>query len=149
MNHESMKDKVFLLRDGELPPGERPAVEGHLAACADCRAALEEWKKLSAAFFSRPAVEPSEDFVRGVMDKVRSAPAPGRSWLDSAREAFAFPRWALAGAAGLAAVIVLVSVPRGPVPVPENVQYMAELVDGTLEPEGEAALGTEIEDYFL
>ena len=39
MNHETLKDKIFILHDGELPAAERPEVERHLEGCAECRAA--------------------------------------------------------------------------------------------------------------
>lgn len=48
----------------ELAPGEREAIERHLPACADCRAAVDELRLIRAALAERPIVSapPSGDW---------------------------------------------------------------------------------------
>ncbi len=50
--------------DGELAPGERGAVEGHLAECARCRETLDAWSRIGVA---------SMDLLRGA---IPDAPLP-------------------------------------------------------------------------
>jgi hypothetical protein len=48
--------------DGTLPPGDRAAVEAHLAECAGCRTAVAELRALVAGAAALPTtVEPSRD----------------------------------------------------------------------------------------
>jgi anti-sigma factor RsiW len=77
--------------DGELGPGERARLEGHLAACPACRRAYEALRRAMAAFEAAPRLEPSPTFAAGVMRRVRRAKARQAS----ARRFFA---WATAGA---------------------------------------------------
>jgi anti-sigma factor RsiW len=110
MRHEELKENVFLLHDGELPAAERPATEAHLRGCAECRAALEEWKAAARALFPAPDVRPSEAFVARVMARLedegkglfgtlraalsprRLAPRPSRRWRSSWRRPSGGPR---------------------------------------------------------
>jgi hypothetical protein len=48
MDHNYYKERISAYSDHALPPYEQMAVEGHLATCAECRAALEKIQKLSA-----------------------------------------------------------------------------------------------------
>src|SRR5437867_949504 len=70
--------------DGELPSAERAALEAHLAACATCRASLDEERALlerattllgSARPVERPA--PPFDQLQRQTDSARQAPAIG------------------------------------------------------------------------
>lgn len=144
MTHDEFKDKVLMLHDGELPAGERPEVERHLASCAECRAALDGWKAAARTFFRKPAAEPSEAFVAAVMARIDTE----KGWLETLREAFSPRRVALAGAAAFAALALFFAAPlRQPrTAAPESIQYVADLADET---EDEAGLGTSVEEYFL
>ncbi len=66
MNADCGKHRMHLSRylDGEVSPRERVAIEKHLAACADCRAALETLRRIET--LSRLASGPSEETARGV-----------------------------------------------------------------------------------
>ena len=61
--------RLSAYHDGELPAGERAAVERHLAECAACREALEQMRRLSAALagFEAPALG------AGAMERMRGA----------------------------------------------------------------------------
>lgn len=48
MDHNYYKERISAYADHALPPYEKMAVEGHLATCAECRAALAKVQKLSA-----------------------------------------------------------------------------------------------------
>jgi anti-sigma factor RsiW len=160
MDHETLKDLVFALHDGELSPALRGEAEAHLAACAECRAKLEGWRRTSAAFFRPSSSLGSERFVRGVMERIEEEaerlPAP--SALSGLLRIFSpLPRLALAGAAALAAALFLVR-PAAPPPPALNaaaeVVYVAELMEGPAESAEASAgaderIGTAIEEYFL
>lgn len=79
------EDLPCLYRSDELPGPQRTAFEGHLASCADCRAALErlDWAlKLARA----AQLTPSHALVRRAVGAALE-PAPGPGWLDSLRAA--------------------------------------------------------------
>lgn len=149
MSHEEMKELVFALRDGEtLAPEARAEAERHLAACGHCRAAVVSWEKASQALFAKPVVEPSEEFTRAVLRRVRSVEEPA-VW--TSRLAFFFPRLIAAGA--LAAAVAVMLAPRGTQtegPTTQTVEAEDESVYSLLEAEtDESGLGTSIEEYFL
>ncbi|MBI4396111.1 MAG: zf-HC2 domain-containing protein [Elusimicrobia bacterium] len=74
MDHKDVKERILTHYDGELPPGERAAVEDHLKTCVECSLLLREWKTTAGAFFSVPPVAPSEAFVQRVMRKMDQEP---------------------------------------------------------------------------
>lgn len=45
----------------------------------------KEWKKISKAFFAKPEVKTSEDFVANVMSRIEKKSNPSAAWL--------WPRW--------------------------------------------------------
>lgn len=57
--------------DGALTEGEERALEAHLSACPDCRAAGAQLAVLQGAFPELEDIEAPEGFARGVMDRVR------------------------------------------------------------------------------
>ncbi len=155
MDHESLKNKVFELYDGELPSLEKAEVEQHLAACAECRGLLEGWRASASVLFARPRVAPSEAFVQRVMARIAERGAPGVSLadlLERARGAFTVPRLALAGAAALAALVFLATPdqkrPASPAGGDPTV-YVAEVLENPYPENGDSALGTSVEEYFL
>jgi ferric-dicitrate binding protein FerR (iron transport regulator) len=74
-----IEEKLSAYADGELPAGERPAVDAHLASCGECRGALEalraQHRELEAAF--APMREGADALARRVVEAVH-ARAPGR-----------------------------------------------------------------------
>jgi anti-sigma factor RsiW len=148
MRHEELKENVFLLHDGELPAAERPATEAHLRGCAECRAALEEWKAAARALFPAPDVRPSEAFVARVMARLEDE---GKGLFGTLRAALSPRRLALAGAAAFAALAVFVAAPeRRPAGGShETVLHVARVIDEAEAAEDDAGMGTSIEEYFL
>jgi hypothetical protein len=65
------------LYDGELPPADRAAFERHRSACADCRAAAEEFERSLAAFRESPIAPPAVDLSARILRKIR-AQSPSR-----------------------------------------------------------------------
>jgi anti-sigma factor RsiW len=76
MDHAGILEHLDEYRDGELPPELAAEVARHLEACPDCRAALEERAALAGSLSRLARAEPSEAFVRGVMERLRPAAQP-------------------------------------------------------------------------
>ena len=107
-------EKMQLLISGHLDgcntPEEEQVLQAHLAECADCRQALEEYEKLEALLRSIPPVEVPEGLAERVMQAVeaeprRSEPAKKR------RLPFGF-----ATAAAAVAAVLLLAVGSGRLP---------------------------------
>ena len=99
---------------GELPQGERAAMQAHLNGCAECRAALEDLSIIRAALASRPdvATPPGGDWS-GFMRRLNAAVAAGQSSADAgiAMPPFVTPlRRQLAPYLALAATLALVTI---------------------------------------
>jgi hypothetical protein len=58
--------------DGELATGERAGLEAHLATCADCRATLEELRKVVGRARSLDDRAPKADLWPGVAKRIRA-----------------------------------------------------------------------------
>lgn len=85
MEHEDLKARLSEYLDGELPEGERPAVEAHLAACPSCREEVREWTLLRGRLFrapARPAAAETEAFVRRLMARLPEEEAGEEAPLD-------------------------------------------------------------------
>lgn len=82
MDHQSMKEQLLALYDGELGPAERQDVETHMAGCLECRERYGRWARTAKLLFQAPKVDSSEFFVRRVMDRIHAleAPKPGIRW---------------------------------------------------------------------
>jgi anti-sigma factor RsiW len=94
------EDQLNGLADGSLAATERSAAEAHLAACASCRAEVEELRTLLVAARGLPrAIEPERDLWAGVEERIRQGTRDGgrgtRGW-----------RWSVV--LPLAATVVLV-----------------------------------------
>ena len=86
--------------DGALTEAEERELEGHLAACPDCRAVGAQLSALQEAFPEpEEAGTAPEGFARGVMDRIRASEAPKIIPL--------FKRPQVRALAGLAACLVL------------------------------------------
>lgn len=148
MSHATMKEKVFALYDGELGPEEKTLAQAHLDACPECRAELAAWKTASARFFRPAPVHTSESFVRAVMDRLdEEEPSRESAWA-RLRALLTPPRLVLAGAAALAASVVLwPSRPAVPADPDAAVLHVVEVLDVTAS--DDAALDASVEEYFL
>jgi anti-sigma factor RsiW len=74
MNHQKIREQIFLLGDPELPAEESAALRKHLETCAQCREISGQWRKLREVFRQAPAVRPSAAFTANVMRRLE-APA--------------------------------------------------------------------------
>ena len=106
MNHETLKEQLFSLYDGELDAAARKEVEAHLAGCQECREFSAQWAATAKVLFKRPKPESTEFFVRQVMERVHAleTPKPSMGWQLSLR-------WLAVPALGLAALFLLTLTP--------------------------------------
>src|SRR5438128_9745283 len=106
--HEEWIEKLSDYLDGELPPGDRDAVDAHLRECAECATVLEDLKRVIARAGSIQPRPPSADLWAGIAARI-DAPAaaagttPFRSrdnapqrWNASRRISFSLPQLAAA-----------------------------------------------------
>jgi anti-sigma factor RsiW len=97
------------LAEGELSHSERSLAQDHLDGCADCAAALEEMRAVTAALNALPRFELAGNFADAVMARVvvRPVEAPAaekkRRWLPKTRRG-----WMFLGAGALAPLAPLV-----------------------------------------
>lgn len=149
-DHESMKDRVFALHDGELPPADRAETERHLAACAECRSELDAWKRAAPALFPSLREEPPASFADRVMERLEPS-WPRKSLLDRLRAALTPARTAFAGAAALALGAIFLPL-ESPVRADPDagVRYAADVWEAAvLETEEEASSASAVQEYFL
>jgi anti-sigma factor RsiW len=95
------RENLFLFVHQMLGPHEAERMRGHVAGCAECAQAAEEYRKLDTAFDEWVAAEPSPWFDAKVRTRVEAS-APRKSWL------FGFGRLR-ALAAGVAAVVIILA----------------------------------------
>ncbi len=67
------REKLFLFAHQMLEPREAEEVRSHVANCADCRRAAEEYRKVDAALDDWSAAEPSSWFDARVRARVASS----------------------------------------------------------------------------
>ncbi|HVQ74180.1 MAG TPA: zf-HC2 domain-containing protein [Candidatus Binatia bacterium] len=81
-SREHAEDRLALLLGGELPAGERDAVERHLAGCAPCRTARRELAELreSLAALAPPPVDWSAYRADLGRRLARGGPGTARHW---------------------------------------------------------------------
>jgi len=68
--NDQWTDRLSEYVDGELATGERAALETHLATCADCRATLEELRRVVARARSLDDRAPHVDLWPGVAQRI-------------------------------------------------------------------------------
>lgn len=73
MNHKDYKERLQLLLYDELSEKEKRELEQHLAGCADCRADLEELRKLHSAFAQHHRVTLSHQMLTDARREFRVA----------------------------------------------------------------------------
>lgn len=81
MDHNLCRENLSAYLDGELPQGERLALETHLAGCADCRAELAGLKKVSGLMKAH-AMEPVPPALKGAV--LKEKPRAAYPWLKPA-----------------------------------------------------------------
>jgi anti-sigma factor RsiW len=104
--------------DGKLSGRVTWEVDRHLATCHACTGVANELRKVVAVVSASPRVDAPPDFGARVRDRLTAASAarPQRSYWSAPPLASALrraPAWATAGIAG---VLMLTAVLRGPVP---------------------------------
>ncbi len=67
MKCQQSREQLHLYIDGVLGKQEGRALEGHLAACPECRAELKLLKGIVEAIETEPLLEPGADFTSQVM----------------------------------------------------------------------------------
>lgn len=101
---DTWNDRLSEYLDGELTPGERVALEAHLATCRDCAATLADLRAVvdrAAALLPRA---PETDLWPGVAERIDAPPAAVPFLTRSRRRiSFTLPQ---AVAAGLALMVV-------------------------------------------
>jgi len=66
-------DRLSEYLDGELEPGERAALERHLAACAPCAATLDELREVASRAAGLTARPPAADLWTGIEARLQPA----------------------------------------------------------------------------
>jgi anti-sigma factor RsiW len=127
-------ERLSEYQDGELTPAEREACDAHLAACADCRAALEEMQLVTALARADEDLMPATDLWPGILARIQTSPSVARS-IGSAqhtrRISFTLPELALAASLLIAVSAGVAYVAAGRVLSPSAtadapIQAMAE-----------------------
>ncbi|HEX9764934.1 MAG TPA: zf-HC2 domain-containing protein [Candidatus Acidoferrales bacterium] len=99
---EHLKEEVIVpFLDGRLSAAERTPVETHLAACAACRAQVEELRAVVGVLGEWPAVLPSPSFDAALRARVAQEAEQGTGWF------VLRPAW---GAALAAAVVMAAAI---------------------------------------
>lgn len=98
---EHLAERLSAYVDGELEGEARRAAEAHLTACAECRSAVQDLRRvvsLARALDDRP---PAQDLWPAVAERIGAAPRADIVPLASRRRRFAFsvPQLAAAGVA--------------------------------------------------
>ena len=94
-------DRLSEYLDDELPPGERMALEGHLAQCDECSAALADLRRVVARARALESTGPATDLWPGIATRIGAAPAAGPAVraIGMRRFAFSLPQLLAAGIA--------------------------------------------------
>ena len=96
-------DRLSEYLDDELSPGERAALEGHLAGCAECSATLADLRRVVARARALESTGPATDLWPGIAAGIGAAPTlraegPGRGRAHG-RFTFSLPQLLAAGIA--------------------------------------------------
>jgi anti-sigma factor RsiW len=100
--------------DGELPDGERIALEAHLQGCGECSAVLAELRQVVAQARMLDNEAPRRDFWPGIAQRIGATPAATRT-VDLASRRPAARRWSFSLPQLAAAGIALMAVSGGTV----------------------------------
>ncbi len=97
MTNDHWTDRLSEYLDDELAPGERAALEAHLSTCADCRATLDDLRRVVARAQGLEDQPPAVDLWAGVAERIGAGqvvPLAARR-----RVSFSIPQLAAAGIA--------------------------------------------------
>lgn len=127
---EHLGERLSSYLDGELVGEDLVAAEAHLAACAECRAALEDLRQLASHARTLDDRPPERDLWNDIAARLPDR-APGVVPLRRRRFAFSLPQLAAAGIAVVAlssgAAVLLTHGARTPAfPEPPSSVIMAE-----------------------
>jgi hypothetical protein len=121
MNHMS-EEQLIAFHDGERADRER--VSTHLAACPECRAALEKIEAVFAAMDAMPVPDPGENYGRRVWAQISSRlPEQKQHWWES----FFAPRRLVAVGAFATIAIAAFQLGRHWKPGPGHVEPPADI----------------------
>ncbi|MBI1968089.1 MAG: zf-HC2 domain-containing protein [Gemmatimonadetes bacterium] len=121
--NDQWTDRLSAYLDGELPPGERVALDAHLAGCAACRATVDELRRVMTRAQTLEDRPPAADLWPGIAARIGLATGHAGQVVSLAerrarrRLVFSIPQ---AIAAGVALMLVsggsawLLLRPRGP-----------------------------------
>lgn len=118
-------DLIAYLKD-ELPAAERQRVAGHLAQCADCRSAHDDFRDLLARLPATLGEPPAVNWARWRADLRGRLEATGAIRRPTRRGWGAWAAVSLAAAAGLAALVLFTGRP----PVPPDLTATEQVVLG-------------------
>ncbi len=115
MRHRKWKEMIELSLWGELEPGRKQQLDGHLASCAACRVASERMKRLQKLITEPPAPAVEETLLADARRNLHAQLMKARSGrpvlADRLREFFSpRVRWTLATAGAFAAGCVATAI---------------------------------------
>ena len=142
---------------GELAPGDKACLEGHLAACPSCAEEYEALSETLGLMNKRERPDPGAEFWDGYWDRLmdrQDRESPGERpavpwWKRLAGQTLALPRWTYQTAAAVALVGAgiligrLLLSPPGPSPLPRG-----ERTEGVLIPASSGDPAARAQGYF-
>ncbi|MFL5383308.1 MAG: zf-HC2 domain-containing protein [Longimicrobiaceae bacterium] len=115
MLHEEWTDRLSDYLDGELPPGERLALEEHLRGCPACRGVLEQLRAVRVRAAALGHDEPGPHVWRSIAERIGhpevSADDPRDELAARRAKKIRFP-WLQAGAAAAAVLALGIGIGR-------------------------------------
>jgi len=112
MARENLCDRIEEFLDDVLSDGERAAIEDHLDACEECRAALADYRRLRRLALAVPPVEIPDDLGFQIRRRLAGAKPPKRRPVRVLYPAM------VAAAAVAAGLLITVLVPTEPEMLP-------------------------------
>ncbi|MDQ4132288.1 MAG: anti-sigma factor [Actinomycetota bacterium] len=117
--NDHLGDRLSGLLDGELPPDEEAEARHHLAACAACRAEMDEVGAARSWVRALPAVDPPFGFYERLLGTGSAQPGP------APRRRVGRGLAALAATAAVGLAVVTVASPQNE-PVTPSVNQLVE-----------------------
>jgi anti-sigma factor RsiW len=78
MRCKDIQKRLSAFQDGELGPGERDLIAGHLEECQSCKGELAKLERAWMALEGLPEIQPEPDFYRQVVRKINESYEPRR-----------------------------------------------------------------------